>query len=109
MYNNELIEYLEIKLNKGSLEKFTQNNNVLYKIGLGKMKFPGHPAGNQQWYMQKPLLQKSVFPTYKRDGEETIFMGYYGIETITKQVSFEGFSYFLFKLHKKNPDLFLKN
>lgn len=104
-YYKEDIEYLEIIENNGSLDKFVQNGNVLYKIGFGKMKFPGHPAGNQQWYLQKAFLKKWVFPTYKKVGDVSVFMGHYGIANITKRVSFEGFTYFLFRFHRKNPDL----
>lgn len=101
-----MVESIEIFEHPTSLEKFTQGGKVLNKIGIGRMLSPGHPAGNQQLHSQVAFFKSSVrlqggLPVYKSSNGKRIFMGNYVLVDYKKRMSFEGFTYFLFILHRR--------
>jgi len=105
LYKHEEIGKIEIVEHPKSLERFTQHGNILYKVGVGKFLNPGHPAGNQQLHSQMPFFKSAAkhnFQVYKRatDGESQ-YMGEYLLDDYKKKMSFEGFSYFQFKMRRK--------
>ena len=88
-----------------SLEGFYTGGNTLRIIGAGRMRSPGHPAGNQQYHSQLPFLRlasvQRLFPAYYCDGSVKIHMGDYALHSFQKKESFEGFTYFVFTLLRK--------
>ncbi len=89
-----------------SLERFEQQGRVLKILGKGRMKTPGHPAGNQQYSSQGPFVRaaslQKLFPVYYRMNSVLAYMGEYSLQSMTKKESFEGFTYFLFTLHRRS-------
>jgi len=103
-----MVESVEIHEHPNSLEKFTQGGKVLFKIGVGRMLSPGHPAGNQQLHSQMPFFKSSYLlsingglPVYRLTYGKRVFMGNYVLVDYKKRMSFEGFTYFLFILHRR--------
>jgi len=100
---------LEVREAIGSIERFEQGGNKLILIGNGIVRSPGHPAGNQQYSSQVPIITSLVKSshinvTYKKLDGSVVFMGEYYFNSISKRVSFEGFSYFQFVLIRKNKN-----
>jgi len=87
-----------------SIERFTQGGRVLTKIGVGRMKSPGHPGGNQQLHTQLPFFRsvskQRVFPVFWVKNSKTMYMGDYKLSSYGKRQSFEGFTYFSFTMHR---------
>ena len=102
-----LVEY-----HPDSLEGFCNGGNTLRVIGAGRMRSPGHPAGNQQYHSQVAFLRlasvQRIFPAYYCCGPVKIHMGDYALHSFKKKESFEGFTYFLFTLHRKKLPLALE-
>lgn len=102
----DIIE-LDVNEARDSIERFEQGGNKLILIGNGIIKSPGHPAGNQQYSSQVPIINSLIKAScitvnhQKLDGT-TVFMGEYYFKSIVKRVSFEGFSYFEYILLRKN-------
>jgi hypothetical protein len=100
---------IEIVEHPKSLERFAQHDNILHKLGVGKFLSPGHPAGNQQLHSQMPFFNsasKHNFQVYKKAlNGETHYMGEYMLEDYKKKMSFEGFSYFLFRLRRRKNEI----
>lgn len=98
--------YIVIEYHPESLEGFENQGNILKMLGTGRMKTPGHPAGNQQYSSQAPFLRAAsvqrVFPVYSRVDSVDTYMGKYSIDSFRKKQSFEGFTYFVFTLHRKS-------
>ena len=90
----------------GSLERFERGGQVLYKLSKGKMRSPGHPAGNHMYSNVMPLFQlfnsQRRVPVFikKRDGSY-IYAGKYEYDMLRKCVSNEGFSYFEFRMFRR--------
>jgi hypothetical protein len=100
---------LEVREATGSIVRFVQGGNKLILIGNGIVKSPGHPAGNQQYSSQVPIINSLIKSshinvTYKKLDGSTVFMGEYYFTGISKRVSFEGFSYFQFTFIRKNKN-----
>ena len=95
-----LVEY-----HPDSLEGFYNGGNTLRVIGAGRMRSPGHPAGNQQYHSQLAFLRlastQRLFPAYYSCGPVKIHMGDYLVHSFKKKQSFEGFTYFVFTLLRK--------
>lgn len=95
-----LVEY-----HPDSLEGFYNGGNTLRVIGAGRMRSPGHPAGNQQYHSQLAFLRlasvQRLFPAYYSCGPVKIHMGDYALHSFKKKQSFEGFVYFVFTLLRK--------
>jgi hypothetical protein len=100
---------IEIVEHPKSLERFVQNGNILYKLGVGKFLEPGHPAGNQQLHSQIPFFNSAArhnFIVYKKAiNSDTHYMGEYVLEDYKKKMSFEGFTYFLFRLRRQKNEI----
>lgn len=96
MYDN-----ITIVESPDSLERFTQGGNVLYKLGVGRFRSPGHPAGNQQLHSQMPFFRAASTQLRFNVYRNTVYMGQYALVDYCKKVSFEGFTYFLFTLHRR--------
>jgi hypothetical protein len=92
-----------------SLEGFDINGHRLRILGAGRTSTPGHPVGNQQYASQLTFLKTAstqrLFPVYHRIGTEETYMGEYALDSMKKRESFEGFTYFLFTLHRKTKPL----
>lgn len=101
----------KITENARSLDSVIQGGQVLYKVGIGRMNGPGHPAGNQMFYRQMPILDS--LKNYQRapvirlgvDGVTgpVEYLGMYKFDSLLIGTSFEGFKYYIFKMHRK-PD-----
>ena len=90
---------------KGSYESFTQNGRVLYCIGQGRKRTPGHPSGHQNLSNQI-LLKKSetqrLYPAFRIFPNCVEYMGEYRLVSYRRTMSFEGFLYFEYKLLRDN-------
>jgi hypothetical protein len=106
LHKDDVFARIEIIEHPKSLERFTQNGNILNKLGVGKFLRPGHPAGNQQLHSQIPFLRSAAiqnFQVYKRGPVgDSQYMGIYMLDSFKKMTSFEGFSYFVFRLRRQN-------
>ena len=101
----------KITENARSLDSVIQGGQVVYKVGIGRMNGPGHPAGNQMFYRQTPILDS--LKNYQRapvirlgvDGvaAPVEYLGMYKFDSLLIGTSFEGFKYYIFKMHRK-PD-----
>ena len=102
----------KITENARSLDSVIQGGQVLYKVGIGRMNGPGHPAGNQMFYRQKPIfdsLNKHQQVPVFRLGPNGLagpveYLGMYKFDSLLIGTSFEGFKYYIFKMHRK-PDM----
>jgi hypothetical protein len=92
--------YLLVIDHPASLEKIEREGQIVKVLGKGRMKSPGHPAGNQQYHTQLPFLLYStkepyLFPIYNKDIAGRIeYLGQYKILTYKLKMSFEGFRYY---------------
>ena len=95
-------KYIGVPSSKESYEHFDQGGRVLYCIGQGPMRSPGHPSGNQS-YLNQMLLrgEQHVYPVFKVYSNCVEYMGNYRILSFTKTMSFEGFMYFRYKLFRE--------
>lgn len=100
---------IELEVNEApdSIERFEQGGNKLILIGNGIIKSPGHPAGNQQYSSQIPIINSlikavSVSVNYRKLNGTVVFMGEYLFKSFSKRVSFEGFSYFQYIFLRKS-------
>jgi hypothetical protein len=93
-----------VQYHPDSLEGFCNGGNTLKIIGTGRIRSPGHPAGNQQYHSQGFIRLASVqrlFPAYFCHGSLKIYMGEYQLHSFAKKESFEGFTYFLYTLIRR--------
>lgn len=109
-YSKEVLLCIEVLQAYDSLEGFYRGGNKLTLIGVGMMKSPGHPSGNQQFHSQisflRLLSKEKVLPMYcKRLDGVSIYMGEYSLQTFKKRTSFEGFGYFEYTLLRKPNSL----
>ena len=103
----------KITENARSLDSVIQGGQVLYKVGIGRMNGPGHPAGNQMFYRQTPILDS--LKKYQRvpvirlgvDGMDgpVEYLGMYKFNSLLIGMSFEGFKYYIFKMHRQSNTL----
>lgn len=88
-----------------SLDRVREDLRVVYKVGIGLMKSPGHPSGNQLYHRQFPIiasLQKyKSLPVLRvwPDGT-TEYFGRYKYEELYPRLTPEGFKYYEFKLQR---------
>jgi hypothetical protein len=103
------VEKIIVQDHPASLEGFDINGHRLRILGSGRTSTPGHPVGNQQYESQLKFLKAAsrqrLFPVYHRIGTEETYMGEYALDSMKKRESFEGFTYFLFILHRKSKPL----
>lgn len=89
---------------KGSYEAFTQNGRVLYCIGQGRKRSPGHPGGHQILENQVLLTVSGqrLYPAFHIFSNYIVYMGNYRLLSFKKTMSFEGFMYYEYKLFREN-------
>ena len=98
--------HLVIEEHADSIESIKQNGHIVKLVGKGIMKSPGHPAGNQCYERQIPLLKLQNVPIYNKDFNKKIeYLGLYRILTYEIKISFEGFRYFLFTMVRKHRNI----
>jgi len=95
--------YLKVYEHPKSLEQISQGGHIIHIIGNGVLRSPGHPAGNQIFAKQLPffgLIKKQAhFPIFYMElNGDVVYMGCYSMLDYKKKVSFEGFSYFEYKM-----------
>ena len=101
----------KITENARSLDSVIQVGQVLYKVGVGRMNDPGHPAGNQMFHRQKPIFDSlnmyQRVPVFRLGANGLAgpveYLGMYKFKSLLIGLSFEGFKYYIFKMHR-NPD-----
>ena len=99
----DTLKCLKIVHDKGSYESFTQNGRILYCVGQGRKKSPGHPSGHQA--MSKQILlngNQRLYPAFRILSNCVEYMGNYRLVSYKKAISFEGFLYFEYKLFREN-------
>ena len=92
-----------------SLDSVKQGGQVLYKVGIGRMKSPGHPAGNQMYYRQMPIINSlrkyqrvPVFRSISSNMPNLVeYLGMYRFNELKIGMSFEGFKYYIFKMYRQ--------
>jgi len=93
-----------IQDHKDSLESIQRDGQIVYIVGPGILKSPGHPAGNQQYDRQFVIFNIAINPPYlfkifNKDKEKRIeFLGEYRLMSHTIKMSFEGFRYYEYKM-----------
>ena len=93
-----------IKDHKDSLESIQFNGRIIYIIGPGVLKSPGHPAGNQQYNRQFTIFNVAstkpyLFKIFNKDLEgRTEFLGEYKLLDYKIKMSFAGFRYYEYKM-----------
>jgi hypothetical protein len=90
-----------------SLEHVNDNRHIVKIIGVGAMKSPGHPAGNQCFRQQKPFIkalitQGQVPVLHKFTNGVVEYLGMYRHLTTTIKLSDAGFRYYEYKLQRYN-------
>ena len=103
--------YLILKESPGSLESITPNGQIVTLIGKGRLKSPGHPAGNQQLQAQVDFFTHAstspyLSPIFLKDIYGRMeYLGEYFMLSNKIKMSFEGFRYYEFKMLRRNkPD-----
>jgi hypothetical protein len=92
--------YLLVIDHPDSLESIERDGHIVKVIGKGLIKSPGHPAGNQQYSRQMPILLHSakkpyLFSIYNQDSAGRIeYLGKYNLLWYKIKLSFQGFKYF---------------
>ena len=98
---------ITIKQHRDSLERVEQGGQFVYIIGVGKMKSPGHPSGNQIFQKQQEFVSFASTPPYlisvyhENYKCHVTYLGGYMFDSMRKRVSFEGFHYYEFKLIRR--------
>jgi len=101
--------YLKIIEHPKSLERIEQHGHIIYVLGNGLLRSPGHPAGNQLIASQLKFLsltqKQRLFPIFKIElSGDVVYMGKYKMLEYKKKLSFEGFSYFEYKMARDRSD-----
>lgn len=104
----EDIFIVKISTDLDSLERVRSDLRVVYKVGIGGMKSPGHPSGNQIYYRQKPILDSlkkyMYLPVLVIYSDRCIqYLGMFKYKCLRIKLSFEGFKYYEFELHRWTP------
>ena len=90
---------LHIVKDDKTLVKIMNNGRVIVYPGIGKMKTPGHPSGNQVYEKQQDFINKyavqGFIPVFYSEPWSGIkFLGNYKLISLKKTLSFEGFQYY---------------
>lgn len=86
---------------KESYEYFTHKNRILYCIGQGPKRSHGHPSGNQHSSRQQFTngdTNQWLYPVFKAYSNCVEYVGDYKLVSYKKEISFEGFVYFQYKM-----------
>lgn len=90
-----------------SLEHVGDNKHIIKIIGTGKIKSPGHPAGNQCFKQQQPFIQTLIAQgqvpvLHKLKDGNVEYLGKYRLLNTTIKLSNAGFRYYEYKLQRYN-------
>lgn len=101
---------LKLTDHKGSYNRYTHSGRVIYYVGEGRRKSPGHPAGNQmennqELFRQSWNLQNLIPMLHKRSDDTIVLLGYYRVSGMCKRMGHEGFTYFEFELKQETDPL----
>lgn len=97
------IKYLSVYHSKDSYEYFTQGGNILYSVGQGYQRSPGHPSGNQLYSKQILLnTNQTQYPVFRIFSDAVEYMGNYRLISYNKAITFSGFQYFKYKLYRQS-------
>jgi hypothetical protein len=99
------ISSLKLTDHSDTYNRCTHNNRVIYYVGAGRTRSPGHPSGNQSEYKQIPFrrswMLQNPFPVLRKKYDDTVvLLGYYYVDGISKRVGNEGFAYFQIMLRQ---------
>lgn len=93
-----------IRDHKDSLESIERDGHIVYMVGPGVLKSPGHPGGNQQFHRQMNIFRVAstkpyLFRIFNKDLEgHTEYLGEYKILDFKLKMSFAGFRYYEYKM-----------
>ena len=101
----EEIRALYLKEHPDSIERMRPDGQVIKVIGKGILRSPGLPGGNQCIESQRDLIRafvKQVYlPLFMSDSDQSItYMGNYYLARCEKKLTFAGFAYFEFTIHR---------
>jgi hypothetical protein len=97
------IESLKITENSESYHRISANAAIIQYVGVGALRSPGHPSGNQQYIRQGPFLNSwsaanKICVLRQFTNGTVCLMGYYKVRGLRKYMGNEGFAYFLAEL-----------
>uniref|UniRef100_A0A6C0DQZ8 YDG domain-containing protein n=1 Tax=viral metagenome TaxID=1070528 RepID=A0A6C0DQZ8_9ZZZZ len=100
------ITSLKLTDHADSYNQCTNLGRVIYYVGEGRRKSPGHPAGNQMEnrqvaFRQSWHLQNLIPLLHKRSDGSVVLLGYYRVSGMRKRMGNEGFTYFEFELRQE--------
>ena len=106
--------YITITDHPESFETIKQGGYIINVLGKGIMKTPGHPLGNQCMRRQDSFfytmsVKFNLFPVFHSLNGTIRFMGTYSCLDYNKKLAPAGFSYFEFKLYRKNQKYIIPN
>jgi hypothetical protein len=101
----EEIRMIYVREHPDSIESRRPDGQVIKVIGRGILKSPGHPGGNQSIESQRNLMRaiiKQIYlPIFIIEIDNTIvYMGNYYLARYAKKLSFAGFAYYEFTMHR---------
>ena len=110
--NKDGISSLKLTDHIDSYNRYTHAGRIIYYVGEGRTKSPGHPAGNQMENKQEPFRRswglQNRFPLlHKRYDGSVILLGYYRVSDMRKRMGHEGFTYFEFELRQETYTQYL--
>jgi hypothetical protein len=97
-----------IRDHKDSLESIQRDGKIIFMVGQGVLKSPGHPAGNQQFDRQMNIFRVAstspyLFKLFNKDLNGcTEYLGEYRILDFKIKLSFAGFRYYEYKMVRVN-------
>jgi len=88
-----------------SYNRYDYSGRIIYYVGIGLTKSPGHPSGNQIQQRQRPFWQswviQNTFPILRKRYDGIVeLLGYYRVVNMQKRLGNEGFTYFEIELHQ---------
>ena len=99
------ISSLKLTDHPDTYNRCANSDRVIYYVGAGRTRSPGHPAGNHSEYKQTPFrrswMLQNPFPVLRKRYDNTVvLLGYYYVDGISKRVGNEGFAYFQITLRQ---------
>lgn len=101
----EEIRMIYVRDHHDSIESRRPDGQMIKVIGKGILRSPGHPGGNQSIEGQRNLMRafiKQIYlPIFIIETDNTInYMGNYYLARYDKKMSFAGFAYYEFTMHR---------
>ena len=102
---DEGITSLKLTENSKSLDRITDDFEIIYYVGIGKKSSQGEPAVNQRWEDQEPFYtslrtQKPFSVLIKLKAGEVLYPGDYVVKSVRSRKSPTNISYYRIELHK---------